>query len=259
MALSWKLGKVAGIDLHLHWTFLLWLAFVGLATPGGLTAVAVLASVFACVALHEFGHAIAARKFGIATRDITLYPIGGVARLEGLPRAPIAELTIALAGPAVNLAIALGLTLIAPALDGAAGAFVGLLAWVNWMLAAFNLIPAFPMDGGRVLRALLSPALGRSRATDLAANVGQVLAVAFGAYCLWHGLWMQAALAAFLYFAAARERESTRIEEAGRARPDFAPAPGAPIGLWVRRGDGVWQLMPIVVNDGPSRQARPWA
>src|SRR5271157_5987977 len=154
MRMSWKLGRVAGIDLFLHPTFLLSLL------PGmtGNLSPLLIVALFGCVVLHELGHALMARRFGIETLDITLYPIGGVARLERMPRAPGAELLIALAGPAVNFGIA-ALLLAVLALGSAVvetsvpvGGFLGELLIANLVLGLFNLLPAFPMDGGRVLR-----------------------------------------------------------------------------------------------------------
>ena len=174
MRLSWKLGQVAGIDLYVHATFLLiFLVFPGVFDGGPLSPwnVLLVLSVFGCVLLHELGHALMARRFGIQTRDITLYPIGGVARLERMPRAPGAELLIALAGPAVNFAIAaVLLPLLFLGTDEFAslsmiGLFLESLLSINLFLGLFNLVPAFPMDGGRVLRACLSNWLGRLRAT----------------------------------------------------------------------------------------------
>src|SRR5262249_47946507 len=161
--------------------------------------------------LHEFGHALMARRFGIGTVDITLYPIGGVARLRRMPRAAGAELLIALAGPAVNFAIvgvliclgSLGLGQILLEADlGNVLDFLVQLGGVNRFLGLFNLIPAFPMDGGRVLRALLSGVLERGQATSIAAGIGRFLAVLFGiAAILWTHDLMHVALAAFIYFA----------------------------------------------------------
>src|SRR5262249_4290694 len=161
----------AGIDVFVHPTFLLLLLLPEVWSGGALTLL-LLVSVFGCVLLHEFGHALMARRFGIETEDITLYPIGGVARLRRLPRAPRAELWIALAGPAVNFAIVGALTLLSAigledlVIDagfGLVAGFVEQLWWVNLILGVFNLIPAFPMDGGRVLRALLSGVLTRAQ------------------------------------------------------------------------------------------------
>jgi Zn-dependent protease len=260
MGMSWKLGQVAGIDVFLHPTFLLLLAYVGM-TQGGIGSILLVSSVFGCVLLHELGHALMARRFGIATEDITLYPIGGVARLRRMPRAPGAELLIALAGPAVNLLIVLALTTVGSlGLLGSSwspsllGMFLEELILINLGLALFNLIPAFPMDGGRVLRALLSGWLGRTRATMIAAGIGRGLALLFGTYCLIHGSFLQAMLAGFIYFAAGQELNHVLAEdhrERGDRRGGSEPAESegiwaAPAGFrWVSRGNGTWQLAPI--------------
>src|SRR3954467_4520657 len=145
--ISWKLGRVAGIDVFLHPTFLLLLAFVGMRQEGP-GSILLTSAVFGCVLLHELGHALMARRFGIETEDITLYPIGGVARLRRMPRAPGAELLIALAGPAVNLVIVMAL--VAASEIGLLGSpsplslFADQLTLINLGLALFNLIPAFP-------------------------------------------------------------------------------------------------------------------
>lgn len=191
MSWSIKLGRIAGIRIYLHWTFLIlvgWFFFSGL-TEGLFTAVAnvlVVAALFGCIVLHELGHALAARRYGIETRDITLLPIGGVARMERLPRDPRQELVVALAGPAVNVVIALVLAMAILTLDvinvplaGALRAFPVLLLKVNVALVLFNLLPAFPMDGGRVLRSLLARRLEYIRATWIAARIGQVMAIVF--------------------------------------------------------------------------------
>jgi Zn-dependent protease len=232
---------------------------------GGIGAVVLVSAVFGCVLLHELGHAMMARRFGIGTVDITLYPIGGVARLQRMPRAPGAELLIALAGPAVNVMIVgaleatrqLGL-LGSPWSPTLIGMFVDALISINLMLALFNLIPAFPMDGGRVLRALLSGWLGRGRATIIAAGIGRGLALMYGVYSLFFGTLMQVFLATFIYYAAAQELSRVLAEEqwerpgGDRSRRDAGPTEEvwtAPPGFrWVSRGDGVWQLAPILVN-----------
>jgi len=194
MKWSFRIARVAGIDVRIHLTFLLLLAFLGwggYVAGGWVTAgISVLFTclLFFCVVLHEFGHAMAARVYGIRTPDITLLPIGGVARLERIPENPVQELVIAIAGPMVNVVIALGLWLAlgmptrfadfvifdSPARDLAMN-----LLRVNVMLVAFNLIPAFPMDGGRMLRALLTFRMDHARATRVAARVGQGIAVVF--------------------------------------------------------------------------------
>lgn len=256
MRMSWNLGRIAGINVYLHPTLLLILAFPGV-LQGGVESLLLVASVFGCVLLHEFGHALTARRFGIETEDITLYPIGGVARLRRLPRAPGAELLITLAGPAVNLVIALALWSVLVIGAGVnlwatlpVAGFLMVLMQLNLWLAAFNLIPAFPMDGGRVLRAALSGWLGRLRATELAASVGQVLAVLFGVFSLFQGELVHVALAAFIYFAASNELAQVSVEERRRSYAK-EPEPGiwtAPPGYrWVNRGQGIWQLAPMTV------------
>jgi Zn-dependent protease len=267
MGLSWKLGRVAGIDLYLHPTFLLVLLLPGVLS-GGMETLLVVLSLFGCVLLHELGHALMARRFGIETADITLYPIGGVARLQRLPRAPGAELLITLAGPAVNFALAF-LFAILGALDLAAGAtsslglFVRDLMGINLVLGLFNMVPAFPMDGGRILRALLSGWLGRAQATIIAAGIGRTLAVLFGIYSLFvaHNLF-QAALAVFIYFAANAEVAQVLFEER-RRRYSAGKDQGqgiwvAPAGHhWVDQGNGIWRLAPVVVPAPDARWDAP--
>jgi Zn-dependent protease len=201
MGRSIRIGSAFGIGLYLHWSFLLILGLMFFLKLGGgvvaaLVGTALVVSLFGCVVLHELGHALMARKFGIGTRDITLYPIGGVARLERMSDDPGEEIAIAVAGPAVNVVIAAGLwfgmslaglspweALSNPQEIGQYGsvAELGMLAMlkVNVMLVLFNLIPAFPMDGGRVFRAVLASFFGRMRATELAVGVAKALAFAF--------------------------------------------------------------------------------
>jgi len=195
MKWSWKVGQLAGIDLRIHATFVLLLGWVwasywtaGTSMEAILAGIGFIVALFACVVFHELGHAVAARKFGIQTRDITLLPIGGVARLERMPEEPKQELWVALAGPAVNVVIAavlycwLALTHgWAPfTLSISAGPCVERLLLANIWRVLFNLIPAFPMDGGRVLRALLASRMTYPQATQFAASVGQGLAFVFG-------------------------------------------------------------------------------
>ena len=196
MKWSWRLGKVFGIELRVHATFVLllaWLALVYFRATGTMAGVAggigFTLALFVSVVLHELGHALVARRFGVPTRDITLLPIGGVARLEYIPEKPRAELLIALAGPAVTAALAallfLALRLLAVPLT-APGATLGVAAlwaqlmWANVTLLVFNLLPAFPMDGGRVLRAVLAMRTDYRRATQIAARVGRMFALFFG-------------------------------------------------------------------------------
>jgi Zn-dependent protease len=193
---SWRMGHLAGIRVQMHWTFLILIAWVVLeyalqgANPAEvLLGIVLVLLVFACVVLHELGHALTARRFGIRTRDITLLPIGGVARLERMPDEPRQELLVAIAGPAVNVVIAAALWLLLEgtgSLTGLAdatrigGSLLGTLMYVNILLVGFNLLPAFPMDGGRMLRALLAMRLPYARATRIAANAGAGMAVLFG-------------------------------------------------------------------------------
>jgi Zn-dependent protease/CBS domain-containing protein len=196
MKWSLKIGTFAGIGVYLHWSFALllgWIFAVHLAAGESVreaaAGVAFILALFGCVVLHEFGHALAARRYGIRTRDITLLPIGGVARLESIPEKPMQEFWVAVAGPAVNVAIAAALFLLLllrgdagrlTGPDGLEGGFLPQLMWVNLFIVGFNLLPAFPMDGGRVLRALLALRIGRRRATEVAAKIGQSMAVLFG-------------------------------------------------------------------------------
>ncbi len=219
MRWSLAIGRIAGIRVELHVTFLLfvvWMAVSQGVTSGDLgravsTAV-LLVLVFSCVLLHELGHALAARRFGIRTRDIILLPIGGIARLERMPEKPVQELVVAIAGPAVNVAIAaLLLALISfiglpmATIDFRGGLVVSLLA-VNIAMVAFNLLPAFPMDGGRVLRALLAMRLPFARATRVASIVGQAVALLFGVAGLLGSNFMLMFVALFVFLAAGEER-----------------------------------------------------
>lgn len=231
MSWSFPIGTVKGTVIRLHLTFLLFLVWIGVShyAQGGQAAavqgVLFISLLFACVLLHEFGHVFAARRYGVQTPDITLLPIGGVARLERIPEKPSEELVVALAGPAVNVVIAALLFLILGGLpsmeDGMQpeNAGVGLLerlAWVNITLVVFNLIPAFPMDGGRVLRALLASRLGYTRGTRIAAGVGQAVAFALGLAGLFAGNPLLIFIALFVYMGAASEASAAQMREAGR-------------------------------------------
>lgn len=223
MRWSMRLGRVLGIELRVHATFALILAWFGYAAfsrtgtlTGAAGGVAIIALLFLCVLLHEYGHALTARRYGIGTRSITLLPIGGVALLERMPRDPRQEIVVALAGPAVNVAIAavlaaaIGLGLLRPS------GMTGTLLAANLMLAAFNLLPAFPMDGGRVLRALLALRLERLRATRIAARIGQVLALGLG-LAGFLGNPFLVLIGVFVWFGARAELASTARTEARRA------------------------------------------
>jgi len=229
MKWSWKLADIAGIGVYMHATFLLLIVWVVLIHwSQGQTLIATLEGIlfilllFGCVVLHEFGHALTARRYGIRTRDITLLPIGGVARLERMPRDPIQELWVALAGPAVNIVIAIvlafGLMLAgAVGLSGGititSGPLVERLLILNVVLAVFNMLPAFPMDGGRVLRALLATRWEYTRATHLAANVGQGMAFLFGLIGLFYNPFL-IFIALFVWIGAAQEESMVQIKSA---------------------------------------------
>ncbi len=225
---------VSGIKIQVHWTFLLiiiWVIFVHAAQGAGpaqtVRGIVLILAIFACVVLHELGHALTAKRFGIETRDITLLPIGGVARLAKMPEDPRQELAVALAGPAVNVVIAAGLAVVLgmtsgiepPAEAAVIGGHLGAqLMWVNLFLVGFNLLPAFPMDGGRVLRALLAQRLEYVQATQIAASVGQIMAIMFGVI----GLLMNPFLliiAIFVYVGAQQEATHTSMRVALAGMP----------------------------------------
>jgi Zn-dependent protease len=236
--MSWSItiARVAGTEVRIHMTFLILLAWIGIVNyvalggAGALAAVVFIIAVFACVVLHELGHAVAANFYGIKTTDITLLPIGGLARLARMPDRPGEEIVIAIAGPLVNVVIALVLILglglaldpdgMAAALTEPGAGFFARLAAINIFLVLFNLIPAFPMDGGRVLRALLSIWLGRRRATDIAARVGQALAFVFGFLGLMVGNAILVFIAIFVYLAATAEAGLFRTQGGRPPRPD---------------------------------------
>jgi Zn-dependent protease/CBS domain-containing protein len=218
MRWSLNIGTIAGTAVRVHITFLLFLGWIFAANYasggpdaawGGLLFMVLL---FACVLAHEFGHIFTARAFGVATPDVTLLPIGGVARLERIPEEPREEFLIAIAGPAVNVVIAFALVLLAGAhlnvaalsVDSAQISLIDRLANVNLFLAVFNMIPAFPMDGGRVLRALLATRMGHTHATEVAASIGQAVAFVLGFIGL---MWspMLIFIAIFVYLAATAE------------------------------------------------------
>jgi len=236
MTWSFTIARISGTEIRIHLTFLMLLAWIAISAWSAAGAAAVVDSVlfilalFACVLLHELGHVLAARRYGITTPDITLLPIGGLARLSRLPENPSEEIVIAMAGPLVNVAIAAVLLLLgarlsvdAYAITDYGQAFISRLAVVNLYLVAFNLIPAFPMDGGRVLRALIALRLGRSRATEIAAKIGQGLALAFGFYGLVSGNVLLVFIAIFVYLAASAEAgHSSLMEMASRLSVDRA-------------------------------------
>ena len=226
---SWKLARIAGIDVYVHATFFMviaWIALVYWNQNGTVVAVidgvGYILTLFACVVLHEFGHALTAARYGIRTRDITLLPIGGVARLERMPEVPVQELWVALAGPAVNVVIALLLFVwlqasgnweSADRVGVATGGFLERIMLANVYLVGFNLLPAFPMDGGRALRALLATRMEYTRATSRAALVGQGMAIVF-AFIGLQGNPILIFIALFVWIGAGQEASMTQMKSA---------------------------------------------
>ena len=233
---SFKIGRAAGIDLKVHWTFFLLLAFFAFAGYQGggglanaLVTALVIVALFVCVVLHEYGHSLVAQRLGIEIEDITVLPIGGVARLKSLPERPWDEVKIAVAGPLVNVVLApiffaVALLLGAGPLDianiveggNSLGQIFAYLGFINVSLVVFNLIPAFPLDGGRVLRGLLATRLGAVRATDISAAIGQFFAAAFFLVGLLGGNFLLALVAVFIFFGASGEAQMVRQHEQTR-------------------------------------------
>jgi Zn-dependent protease len=225
MRWSFKIARIGGIDVRIHVTFFLLLAVLASyygaqgGAGGALKVVIFFLLVFLCVLLHEFGHAFAAKAYGIKTADITLLPIGGVARMERMPEKPAQELVVAIAGPLVNVVIAAGLILaisltgnldLREVLDPTKFSALWALLYTNVMMVIFNLIPAFPLDGGRVLRALLATRLSYARATQIAATVGQALALLMGIWAFYKGPALLVLIAIFIYMGA--ESESSLVQ-----------------------------------------------
>src|SRR5919112_6346032 len=236
MGSAFKIGRVAGIDVWVHWTFFLLLAlfaFIGYQASGNLvgafTATAMIAALFFCVLLHEFGHSFAAQHLGIEIRSITLLPIGGISNMKSLPEKPADEVKISVAGPLVNVVLAsiffgvallLGPDLLVPSdvftAIGSTGQFFFYLGYLNVVLAVFNLLPAFPLDGGRIMRGLLAARLGAVRATDISSTIGQVFAAVFFLIGLLSGNLLLALVAVFIFFGASGEAQMVRQRELTR-------------------------------------------
>lgn len=230
---SLQIVKLFGIPVKVHWTFALLIAYIafaaysqGIGLPGTIMTLVLLALVFVCVVLHEYGHALTARKFGVHTRDIILSPIGGIARLENIPDKPREELLIAIAGPLVNVVIAaiiLGLYLVFTSellplftLDfwrfDEAQPLGWILLKINLLLIGFNIIPAFPMDGGRVARALLSTRYDRITATKIASYMGRGLAIVFIIVSLFWGNFILTIIGIFVFLAALNEYRAVLLQ-----------------------------------------------
>jgi len=235
-----RLIKVAGIPVYLHWSFFLVFLVVGFfsfniyeGSKFFFWFSALFLGVFMCVVLHEFGHALTARRYGVNTRDIILSPIGGIARLERLPDLPLQEFFIAIAGPLVNIGIAIFLLLFnftigigssAPAMGDMEafleyllkGSFLDFfflsLLWTNFSLALFNFIPAFPMDGGRILRSLLSIPLGKMKATLIATRIAQIIAIGMVIFSFYNGMFILSLISLFIFLAAPQELKVVKME-----------------------------------------------
>jgi Zn-dependent protease len=264
---SLKIAKVFGINLFIHWTFWLlplWIVFFG--HESGIVSLwmhlLLIAALFGCIVLHELGHALTARHFGIRTRRITLSPLGGIAQLERMSHQPWEEFCIAIAGPLVNVAIAgvlgaalfAGYALDAQILETLPGIFVSILLLLNIGMVVFNMIPAFPMDGGRVLRAILASSMGLLRGTRVAVTVGTVFAALIGllGVLVLHNPWMLL-IGLFVMWAGHQELQALEMEERARQAeeeeavvvpPSGRPGTGMHVtvrvwdpvrGAWVRR------------------------
>lgn len=219
---SIRVGQAFGIPIYIHWSFLflpLIVLFEGEDLDSSLWKIGLMLCLFVCVLLHELGHALSARRYGVETQDIILSVIGGVARLKNIPKKPVQELIVAAAGPAVNLVIAIILSIfllltgkmILP--DGGIIGGDNFLFWVfaaNILLAIFNLIPAFPMDGGRILRAILAMKIDRVKATKIAVYIGYLIAFVFAVFAIWSAAYTLLVISAFVVFSATTELRSIK-------------------------------------------------
>lgn len=268
MRSSYQLGRFFGIDVRVHVTFfilpalLAWNAYsdTGRVTAA-LSSALMVAIVFLFVVMHEYGHALTARRFGVRTRGITLYPIGGVAMLESMPKKPWQQILVAIAGPAVNFALAagiatgmhaLGYSVLREAVDPTQG-FGSLLAslfWANMVMGIFNLLPALPMDGGRILNAALSMRLEPVRATRIASRVAKVVALGMIAWALAESSFMLALIGVFVWSASNAELRAAqhRARVQGEGIPHTEVIGRGPWGRGPRRPPGTV----IEVVEGPN-------
>jgi Zn-dependent proteases len=219
---SFKLFNVFGITINIHITFLLLLVFY---LPGGIKWLALTIGIFCFVTLHELCHSLVARHYGIEVREITLLPIGGIASMSSMPKKPAQEFFISVVGPLFNLAVIVIFYGPMKSLLGAEVLFqrplstatwpltLAYLYWINLMLAAFNLIPAFPMDGGRVLRSILAARIGYVKATKFAVGLGHILAIGFAYFGIVDRNVVLVAIAIFIYMAASNEGRYVDFKE----------------------------------------------
>lgn len=249
-----RLGRVKGIDVNIHWSFWMLVFFYLISTTitsgaaEGVMTFLFINAVFVCILLHEFGHAFAAARYGIKTADITIFAFGGLARLTKATVVPLQELVIAVAGPLVNVAIAtvLGCLMVVglvptafsgpPATEATPLTFGDMLLAANLFLVAFNMLPAFPMDGGRVLRSLLAMRLGQMRATEVAARAGRWMALLFLIAGFWYSSFSLMLIAGFIFLAGTAELFQMRLKHgaeqmAGQAAGDFPGGRGFPQGF----------------------------
>lgn len=233
MGSSWRIATIFGIPIRLHWTlglfvlFFVWLAYrESLSTDSIFLVLGFILCLYMCILLHEFGHSLTGKRFGVKTRDIILSPIGGLARLESIPDNPMQEFKIAINGPIVNLIIAsllamvvsfTGLPFLPEIIDGVvridSSNFLQWLMYMNIGVFLFNLIPAFPMDGGRILRSLLSVKMGRTKATFWASSLGKILAIVFIGFAIFKGYFMLILIGPFIYLMAGQEYKQVQLAE----------------------------------------------
>lgn len=237
---SYLLTRVMGIPVRVHITLIILLIIA--AFHYGFWGVIYMAGLFTSVALHELGHSWVAIRKGCRVREIMLLPIGGVAKMERLPSKPVDEFLIAVAGPLTSLALA-GIFLLLTATGFLMMLFAS-LAGINLMLGLFNLLPSFPMDGGRIFRAFMTPRIGRLKATELAARIGRIMAVAGGIFGLFSHEWILVLIAIFIYQAAGAEYRAVYLQQMSQdwftvgqqpADIDVSPPP------YARKAPPVWK------------------
>lgn len=239
MAYSFQVAKIRGIPIRAHITLVILLPAMAMSFAGGTGASALLfgtvmaLGLLLSVALHELGHSLVAMAYGCRVRQILLLPIGGMAQMDRIPRLPREEVRVAIAGPLVSLALAgagfMGFFLLTGLGQWNAGSTALALGALNLMLFLFNLLPSFPMDGGRIFRAWLTPRLGRLEATRIAAKIGRFIAVLFGLWGLFHGNLFLVLIAVFVFHVAGAEYRMVRMQEQPLPPPLFRP-PAGPAG-----------------------------
>jgi len=237
---SYLLTRVMGIPVRVHITLVILLIFA--AFHYGIWGVLYMAGLFASVALHELGHSWVAIRKGCRVREIMLLPIGGVAKMTSIPTKPMDEFLVAIAGPLTSLALSAVFLLLSG--TGFLMMLFASLAGINLMLGLFNLLPSFPMDGGRIFRAFMTPRIGRLKATELAARIGRILAVAGGVFGLFHGNWILVLVAIFIYQAAGAEYRAVYMQQmsqdwftAGQQDADVEVSPPP----YARKAPPVWK------------------